>query len=528
MLWGLSMRPVRRALLSTFDKGGLVPFARALVERGVSLISTGGTARALRDAGLEVANVSDITRFPEMMDGRVKTLHPAVHGGILARRDVESHMTALGEHDLETIDLVVVNLYPFEDTIAQEGVSLAEAIEQIDIGGPSMVRSAAKNHAAVGVVTDPGDYEAILSSMDAHDGVLEASLLRRLAQKAFVLTARYDSAIAAYLGDAVDGDQGIEESMPRVWGKPLVRQQVLRYGENPHQRAARYSAPGDAIGLGRAVQHQGKELSYNNWLDMDGAYAVARDLGPEGIVVVKHTNPCGAARSTAGLLDAYEKARAVDPMSAFGGIVATMGTIDEVLAAALSETFLEVILASDVTEEARAVFARKKRLRILTLDAAGWDADSLPAVPRAISGGVLVQEDDQIVEVVRSCDVVTKRQPTEAEWEAMTFGWALCRHVKSNAIVFAHSDRAAAIGAGQMSRVDSSKLAVMKATDSLDGSIVASDAFFPFPDGVEAAAAAGATAVVQPGGSIKDPDVIAAADRLGLAMVFTGRRHFRH
>lgn len=522
------MKPVRRALLSTFDKSGLVPFAQALVERGVSLISTGGTARALREAGLEVANVSEITRFPEMMDGRVKTLHPAVHGGILARRDLDTHMEALKEHDLETIDLVVVNLYPFEATIAQAGVTLPEAIEQIDIGGPSMLRSAAKNHAAVGVVTDPEDYADVLSSMDANDGVLEPGLLRRLAQKTFVLTARYDSAIAAYLGDAVDADEDVEDAMPRAWGKPLVRKQVLRYGENPHQRAARYASPGEPTGLARALQLQGKELSYNNWLDMDGAYAVARDLGPEGIVVVKHTNPCGAARSEAGLLDAYEKARAVDPVSAFGGIVATMGTIDEALAATLSETFLEVILASSVTEEAKAVFARKKRLRVLTLDEAGWSTEELPAVPRAISGGVLVQEDDLIEEVVRSCEVVTQRQPTEEEWQAMTFGWALCRHVKSNAIVFAHADRAAAIGAGQMSRVDSSKLAVMKATDSLEGSIVASDAFFPFPDGVEAAAEAGATAVVQPGGSIKDADVIAAADRLGLAMVFTGRRHFRH
>jgi phosphoribosylaminoimidazolecarboxamide formyltransferase/IMP cyclohydrolase len=522
------MRPVRRALLSTYDKGGLLAFAQALAERGVALISTGGTARVLREAGLEVASVSDITRFPEMMDGRVKTLHPAVHGGILARRDLETHMASLAEHDMETIDLVVVNLYPFEETVAQPGVTRAEAIEQIDIGGPSMVRSAAKNHSAVGVVTDPADYEAVLSSMDGNEGALDGALCRRLAAKAFLLTARYDSAIAAYLGDAVDEDEGIEDAMPRVWGTPLRRKQVLRYGENPHQRAARYGAPGGDQGLTRAVQLQGKELSYNNWLDMDGAYAVARDLGPQGVVVVKHTNPCGAARSEVGLLDAYEKARAVDPLSAFGGIVATMGTIDEALAATLAETFLEVILASDVTAEAREVFARKKRLRVLTLDEAGWSPSALTHVSRPISGGMLVQEEDRIEEIVRHSDVVTKRAPTEAEWDAMTFGWTLCRHVKSNAIVFSHADRAAAIGAGQMSRVDSSKLAVMKATVNLEGSAVASDAFFPFPDGVEAAAAAGATAVVQPGGSIKDAEVIAAADRLGMTMVFTGRRHFRH
>lgn len=520
------MQPVRRALLSVYDKTGLTDFARRLVDRGITLISTGGTAAALREAGLPVTPVQDVTGFPEMLDGRVKTLHPAIHGAILARRDKGEHVQALAQHGLDTIDLVVVNLYPFAATIAKPGVTLDQAIEQIDIGGPSMLRSAAKNHASVGVVTSPADYDDVLSALDAHGGALPDGLRRQLAAKAFSLTASYDAAITTYLGrHGVDGD---EEPMPTAWALATAKRQSLRYGENPHQAAALYGVPGEATGLALAQKLQGKGLSYNNWLDMDGAYRVARDLGRDGIVVVKHTNPCGAARSSEGLLDAYEKARACDPVSAFGGIVATRGIVDEPLAAALAETFLEVVLAQEVTDGARDLLSQKKRLRVLTLDEDGWLVDQDELAWRAISGGLLLQQADHLDEVVREANVVTERSPTDDEWAALEFGWTLCRHVKSNAIVFSQPDRTAAIGAGQMSRVDAARLCVMKATGSLVGTAVASDAFFPFADGVEAAAEAGATAIVQPGGSMRDAEVIDAADRLGLTMVFTGRRHFRH
>jgi phosphoribosylaminoimidazolecarboxamide formyltransferase/IMP cyclohydrolase len=521
---------IRRALLSVSDKRGLVVFASRLVARGIELVSTGGTARVLREAGLPVVAVSELTGFPEMMDGRVKTLHPAVHGGILARRDRAEDLSALREMGYGPIDLVVVNLYPFEATIAREGVTRAEAVEQIDIGGPSMVRSAAKNHAHVAVVTTPADYPEVAESIEAHDGVVPESLRLRLAADAFLHTAAYDSAIAAYMAREVEGQPEAIPGMPPVWGMPLVRREVLRYGENPHQPAGLYVEAGEAQGVTRSLQLQGKPLSYNNWMDMDAAYGVARDLGPTGLVIVKHANPCGAARSDVSLLDAYAKARACDPVSAFGGIVATAGVIDEQLAMTLADSFLEVIIASEVTSQARAVLSRKKRLRVLTLDDKGWCADKAHSAlqPRPIAGGLLLQVIDSLNDEVSGARVVTQRQPTEQEWAAMTFGWAVCRHVKSNAIVFSFADRTAAIGAGQMSRVDSSNLAVMKATESLTGSALASDAFFPFADGVEAAAEAGATAVVQPGGSIRDEEVIAAADACNLAMVFTGRRHFRH
>ena len=524
------MDGIRRALLSVSDKRGLADFASRLVARGIELVSTGGTARALSDAGLPVVAVSDLTGFPEMMDGRVKTLHPAIHGGILARRERAEDLSALEGMGYGPIDLVVVNLYPFERTVAREGVLRAEAVEQIDIGGPSMVRSAAKNHAHVTVVTTPDDYQEVANAIEANAGAVPTELRLRLAADAFRHTAAYDAAIAAYMAGEVEADQEEPPAVPAVWGKPLVRREVLRYGENPHQAAGLYVAPGEPQGVTRAQQLQGKPLSYNNWMDMDAAYGVARDLGPTGLVIVKHANPCGAARSELSLLDAYDKARACDPVSAFGGIVATAGVIDETLALTLAESFLEVIIASDVTTAAREVLARKKRLRVLTLDGEGWCADEAQGAlqPRPIAGGLLLQALDSLDEEVRGARVVTKRQPTEQEWAAMTFGWAVCRHVKSNAIVFSFEDRTAAIGAGQMSRVDSSKLAVMKATESLTGSALASDAFFPFADGVEAAADAGATAVVQPGGSIRDEEVIAAADARGLAMVFTGRRHFRH
>jgi phosphoribosylaminoimidazolecarboxamide formyltransferase/IMP cyclohydrolase len=522
------MARITRALLSVSDKTGLIAFAQALVARGIALVSTGGTARALADAGLPVVPVSELTGFPEMMDGRVKTLHPAVHGGILARRDHPEDLEAMAAHGILPIDLVVVNLYPFEATVAREGVSRADAIEQIDIGGPSMVRSAAKNHGFVGIVTEPADYTVVLSALEDHDGALPDALRLRLAQTAFLHTARYDAAIAAWLGGELDADEGLTTKAPRVYGRPMPRRESLRYGENPHQSAGLYVEPGERVGLARAEQLQGKELSYNNWLDMDAAFALARDLGPSGIAVIKHTNPCGAARSQASLLEAWEQARACDPVSAFGGIVATAGVVDGPLAMSFAEGFLEVVLAAGVTDEARAVFAQKKNLRVLTLDAVGFQPPARELVPRPVSGGLLVQDADLEAGRVRDGKVVTERAPSEAEWRSLELAWLVAKHVKSNAIIFAFPDRVAAVGAGQMSRVDSSRIAVFKATTPLQGSAVASDAFFPFADGVEAAAEAGATAVVQPGGSIRDAEVIAAANARGLAMVFTGVRHFRH
>ncbi len=524
------MMGVRRALLSVSDKRGLAAFAKRLAALSIELVSTGGSAKVLRDAGLTVVEASELTGFPEMMGGRVKTLHPAIHGGILARRECSDDLQALSDLGYGPIDLVVVNLYPFERTIAQEGVRREDAIEQIDIGGPSMVRSAAKNHAYVTVVTTPVDYEDVADALEANEGCVPLDLRLSLAAKAFRHTAAYDASIATYMASQVERDAEDAPSVPPLWGKPLVRREVLRYGENPHQSAGLYIEAGEARGVTRAHQLQGKPLSYNNWMDMDAAYAIARDLGEQGLVIVKHANPCGAARSESSLLDAYNKARACDPVSAFGGIVASAGVIDAALATILAESFLEVIIASDVTADARAILAAKKRLRVLTLDKEGWAGSGADDVlqPRPISGGLLLQELDSLGLDVRESKVVTRRSPTEDEWNAMTFGWAVCRHVKSNAIVFSFADRTAAIGAGQMSRVDSSKLAVMKATNSLQGTALASDAFFPFADGVQAAAEAGATAVVQPGGSIRDEEVIAAADALDLAMVFTGRRHFRH
>ncbi len=522
------MKPVR-ALVSVSDKRGLVPFARRLATHGIELVSTGGTARVLREAGLEVVNVSDVTGFPEMMDGRVKTLHPKVHGGILARRGVDD--AALAAHGIGVIDLVVVNLYPFEATIARDGVTLHEAVEQIDIGGPCMVRAAAKNHRWVSVVVDPSDYDTVLKSF-ATAGAVTPELRHQLAAKAFVHTARYDSAIATYLADATN-----EEPMPTVWGRPMTRVDALRYGENPHQSAGLY-VDGAPRGLTSAEQLQGKALSYNNWIDADAAFRLASDLGPRGVAIFKHTNPCGAALSAGALVDAYRKARECDPVSYFGGIVGTRGVVDEDLASELVETFLEVIVCGGVTPAAASVLAKKKRLRVLHVPEDAWAvAQEATLEPRPISGGMLVQQADGVVQDVRACNVVTARQPTPAEWEAMAFGWKVVKHVKSNAIVFAHQDRTVGIGAGQMSRVDSARIAVAKsggwgAPDvgalSLDGSIVASDAFFPFADGVLAAADAGASAVIQPGGSVRDSEVIEAADSRNLAMVFTGHRHFRH
>ena len=519
------LMPVKRALLSVSDKTGLVEFAKGLANYGVELLSTGGTKRALEDAGLEVVSVAEVTGFPEMMDGRVKTLHPHVHAGILARANNDSDAAELKEHGIGTIDMVVVNLYPFRETISQDGVTQAQALSKIDIGGPTMIRAAAKNHPRVAVVTDPEAYSDILSALSEYDGATTLELRERLAGDAFLHTAQYDSAIAGFLNREPGNEQDLT---PMVWGEPLERSQTLRYGENPHQAAGLYLPSGRRSGLALATQLQGKALSYNNWLDMDGAFCLARDLGPTGVAVIKHTNPCGAARSNTSLLDAYRSARACDPTSSFGGIVASRGVVDASLARELVETFLEVVIAGGVTPEARDILSAKKRLRVLVAEDRAWEMDANTWLPRPIAGGVLVQQADTLSQNIRECRVATERSPSEEEWLAMEFGWMVVKHVKSNAIVFTRSDRTVGIGAGQMSRVDSSKIAVMKAQSSLDGTAVSSDAFFPFADGVEAAAEAGATAIIQPGGTIRADEEIEAANRLGLTMVFTGHRHFKH
>ena len=519
------LKRVKKALLSVSDKAGLVEFAQGLVAHGVELVSTGGTKRALEAAGLEVGSVESLTGFPEMMDGRVKTLHPHVHAGILARADHEADASELKKHGIDAIDLVVVNLYPFRETIAQDGVTWSQALAKIDIGGPTMIRAAAKNHPRVTVVTSPLSYKRVLEAMTEHDGSIPLELRAQLAGDAFLHTAQYDSAIAGYLKKEEADDKVLP---PAVWGEPIERADTLRYGENPHQAAGLYLPSSSPSGLALATQLQGKALSYNNWLDMDGAFCLARDLGPTGVAVIKHTNPCGAARSTGSLLEAYRSARACDPTSSFGGIVATRGVVDASLARELVETFLEVVIAGGVSPEAQDILSAKKRLRVLVAEEKAWSQESNTWLPRPIAGGFLVQQADTLKQNIRDCKVATERVPSEEEWLAMEFGWMVVKHVKSNAIVFTRSDRTVGIGAGQMSRVDSSKIAVMKAQSSLEGTAVSSDAFFPFADGVEAAAQAGATAIIQPGGSIRDDEVIDAANRLGLTMVFTGHRHFKH
>jgi len=509
---------IQRALLSVSDKAGLVEFANFLSGRGVELISTGGTAKALRDAGVKVMELSDYTGFPEMMDGRVKTLHPKVHGGLLQRRDLEAHREQAKKHGIPTIDLVVVNLYPFEQTVAKPDCTPELAIENIDIGGPSMLRSAAKNHEAVTVVVDPADYVTVQKEMEkSGDTTLETR--RKLAAKVFRHTSHYDHLISGYLTQRVELDP-LQETAGLVRRKA----QSLRYGENPHQKAALY---GNFLESFR--QMHGKELSYNNVLDLSAAAALLaefRDTDPT-LAILKHTNPCGVGTGKK-LVEAWEKAFATDRQAPFGGIIAANRPLDGETAKAISGIFSEVILAPSFSPEALAILREKKNLRLIENReqvGAGWDFRSVRG------GGLLVQESDDRGDQEKDWKVVTKRQPTDAERRAMRFGWKVVRHVKSNAIVYGAEDRTLGIGAGQMSRVDSSRIAVWKAGEaklSLKGSAVASDAFFPFPDGLEAAAQAGATAAIQPGGSVKDAEVIAAADRLGVAMVFTGRRHFRH
>lgn len=518
---------IRRALLSVSDKTGIVDLARTLADKGVELVSTGGTAKALRDAGLTVRDVSDLTGFPEMMDGRVKTLHPMVHGGLLAVRDDAAHAAAMEEHGIGAIDLVVVNLYPFAQTVAK-GADRPEVIENIDIGGPSMVRSAAKNHAYVAIVTDPADYAIV----GRGETTLEER--KRLAAKAFAATATYDSMIARWFGLEDQKDQ-----FPATLPFTLEAPTVLRYGENPHQQAAFYRPAGPSTpGIGQARQVQGKELSYNNLNDADAALELVsefRDADPT-CVIVKHANPCGVATGTT-LADAYEAAFACDTVSAFGGIIALNRTLDAATAKAITGIFTEVVVAPDADEEAIALFAAKKNLRLL-LTGTLPDPARGGLTAKTIAGGWLVQTRDNGVLSDDMLKVVTKRQPTAQELADCRFAWTVAKHVKSNAIVYAKEGSTAGVGAGQMNRLESARIAAWKAKDAADkagwaaprtiGSAVASDAFFPFADGLLAAVEAGATAVIQPGGSIRDAEVIAAADEAGLAMIFTGMRHFRH
>ena len=524
---------IRRALLSVSDKAGLVELGQALAARGVELISTGGTAKALRDAGLAVQDISDLTGFPEMMDGRVKTLHPKVHGGLLAVRDNPEHAAAMAEHAIGAIDLVVVNLYPFEATVAK-GASRDEIIENIDIGGPSMVRSAAKNHAYVAIVTDPADYPALLAELDAKNGATGYDFRRLLAARAYAATAAYDAMISQWFAFA---DQ--QQLFPETLAVMGSRVSELRYGENPHQRAALYVPKGPhAAGIAQAEQVQGKELSYNNLADADAALELVAEFKGQApaVVIVKHANPCGVAQG-ASLLEAWQGALECDDVSAFGGIVAVNGVLDGPTAEAICRIFTEVVVAPGADADARALFAAKKNLRLLlTGDLPDPRRGGLSVKP--ITGGLLVQSRDSVAITAADLKVVTKRAPTQQELNDCLFAWTVARHVKSNAIVYAKDGITAGIGAGQMNRRDSSRIAALKAAEAAEkfgwahsravGSAVASDAFFPFADGLLAAAEAGATAIIQPGGSIRDDEVIAAADAAGLAMVFTGMRHFRH
>ncbi len=522
---------IRRALLSVSDKAGLAELAGALAARGVELVSTGGSAAALKGAGLSVVDVAELTGFPEMMDGRVKTLHPKVHGGLLAIRGNAEHERAAAEHGIAPIDLLIVNLYPFEATLAK-GAPFETCVENIDIGGPAMIRAAAKNHAGVAVVVDPADYEALLAELEAHGGATTEAFRRRLAAKAYARTAAYDAAISAWLA----AETGEETPRWRSFAGRLADE--LRYGENPHQRAALYLTGEARSGVATAVQHQGKELSYNNLNDTDAAFELVSELDREraAVAIIKHANPCGAALG-ATLAEAYLKALRCDPVSAFGGIIAANRTIDADAAEEMTKIFTEVVIAPDATEEAKAIFAAKKNLRLLTT---GGLAD--PRAPgllvRSIAGGLLVQSRDNAVVGASHLKVVTKRPPTDEERQDMIFAFAVAKHVKSNAVVFAREGATVGIGAGQMSRVDAVRIASWKAAEAAKaagearplthGSVAASDAFFPFADGLVAVADAGATAVIQPGGSMRDEEVIRAADEHGLAMVFTGHRHFRH
>jgi len=519
-----------RALLSVSDKSGLVPLASALAAQGWELVSTGGTAKALTEAGLSVIGISDVTGFPEMMDGRVKTLHPKVHAGILARRHLQVDLDAIGAHGITPIDLVVVNLYPFAQAAAKPDLPFDALIDEIDIGGPSLLRAAAKNFRDVLVVVDPSDYPKVVKAIQG--GLVPVAVRFDLARKAIGHTADYDRMIAATLGEVkVEADgtftRGATSSR---WTPVLSKVRDLRYGENPHQAASWFTS--GPHGFGGAVVHQGKELSFTNLLDLDAAARIALEFSEPAAVVIKHTNPCGVATGVSAA-DAYVRAREADPLSAFGGIVGLNRPIDLDTAHALVSTFIEAVIAPGVSadEETRAVLATKPNLRVVT---ASFDAMDRDRDVRSILGSWLVQDRDRVIEAATAWPgpdgprVVTRRAPTPEEWTALRFAWRVCAHVKSNTVIFTSADATLAVGAGQMSRVDAVRTAVLKAGDRLRGSVAASDAFFPFRDGLDVVASAGATAIVQPGGSVRDDEVIAAADERGLAMVFTGRRHFRH
>lgn len=523
-------KQVQRALLSVTDKTGLVPFAQQLAAHGIELVSTGGTARALREAGLKVRDISELTGFPEMLDGRVKTLHPKVHGGILHIRANAEHRAAIAEHGIQPIDMVVVNLYAFEKTAAKPGATFAELIENIDIGGPSMVRSAAKNFEDVAIVTSPADYAALGEEMAENSGALTRATRWRLAQQAFATTAAYDTAIANALESVVSPEPAeapirFEDAATAEFPKALrinyPRTMSLRYGENPHQRAALY-ADGSHTGVAGAVQLQGKELSYNNLVDLDACWGLTEEFDTTGVTIIKHTNPCGAATG-ATVLEAYQRALEADPISAFGGIIGVNREVDGAAAEEIAKLFVEAIAAPSFSPEARAVFAAKKNLRLVEVRPA-----QTARVVKQISGGLLLQDADLARLAAADLKTVTARKPTEDELAALIFAWRVCKHVKSNAIVYAHNGQLLSAGMGQTSRVDAARFGAMKAVLPLKGCVAASDAYFPFPDGLETVVAAGATAVIQPGGSVRDPQVIEAADKLGIAMVFTGIRHFRH
>jgi phosphoribosylaminoimidazolecarboxamide formyltransferase/IMP cyclohydrolase len=524
--------PIGRALISVSDKSGLLDLARALAARGVELISTGGTSGMLRTAGLTVRDVSDVTGFPEMMDGRVKTLHPNVHGALLALRDDDEHLLAMAAHGIEPIDLLIVNLYPFEETVAK-GADHATCIENIDIGGPAMIRAASKNHRFVTVLTDPADYQPLLDQMAAHDGATTMAFRQKMALTAYSRTAAYDAAVSNWLA----GEIG--ETAPRYRSFAGKLAQGLRYGENPHQGAAFYVDGSKREGVATAKQWQGKELSYNNINDTDAAFELVAEFAPEGgpaVAIIKHANPCGVAQG-ATLAEAYARAYDCDRTSAFGGIVALNQPLDAATAEKITEIFTEVVIAPGASDEAKAIFAAKKNLRLLTT-AALPDPRAKAIAFKQVAGGFLVQDRD--AGIIRPADlkVVTKRAPTDAELADLLFAWKVAKHVKSNAIIYVKDGATVGVGAGQMSRIDSTRIAARKSQDMAEalglsqplthGSVVASDAFFPFADGLLAAAEAGATAIIQPGGSMRDEDVIAAADAAGLAMVFTGMRHFRH
>ncbi len=519
---------IRRALISVSDKRGLLEFATVLRDLAIEIVSTGGTASALREAGVPAVEVAALTGFPEMLGGRVKTLHPTIHAGILAKRGDPEHDRQLREHGVSTIDLVVINLYPFEATVARRDAPLDEAIEQIDIGGPSLIRAAAKNFQGVAVVVDPGDYGAIAGDLLRQNGHLSRSRRLELATKAFTHVARYDSAIAAYLGRHTDAWRA--GTLPDLLDLRLFKVQQLRYGENPHQMAALYrDAEATGFSLASAKQLQGKELSYNNLLDLDAALALAREFEEPVAVIIKHTNPSGVAGDCA-LVEAYRRARAADPASAYGGVVGFNRRVDIETARELTTAFVEAIVAPGFDEAALAALRERKALRLLVIEPWSEPVGSEPALHelRAIAGGMLAQEPDSVDIRPDTIQVVTRRAPTESEMRALRFGWRVVKHVKSNAIVLTDEHGTVGVGAGQMSRVDACRLAVMKAGSSARGAVLASDAFFPFRDGIDVAAGAGVTAIIQPGGSIRDPEVIQAADECHIAMVFTGVRHFRH